>query len=86
MEIDQLFEEALLKATKITYPLPVDVRLRLYAYYKQATRQPIGSKSSGEHELVNAFKMNAWMQVRLLTTDQAKKEYIALIEELYKNI
>ena len=84
--IDKLFEQALQKATEITYPLPVDVRLQLYAYYKQATKEPINSTSAHQHELINAFKMNAWMQVRQMNEKEAKKKYIKLIDELHKKI
>jgi len=85
-KIDELFEEALQKATEITYPLPIDVRLQLYAYYKQATQEPINTTSSNEHELVNSFKMNAWMQVRQMSVEQAKIEYIKQIDYLHKKI
>jgi len=85
-EIDKLFEEALQKATEITYPLPIDVRLQLYAYYKQAIQEPINTTSSNEHELVNSFKMNAWMQVRQMSVEQAKIEYIKQVDELHKKI
>jgi len=85
-EIDKLFEEALQKAMEITYPLPIDVRLQLYAYYKQATQEPINTTSSNEHELVNSFKMNAWMQVRQMSVEQAKIEYIKQVDELHKKI
>lgn len=86
VDINKLFEEALQKATEITYPLPVDVRLQLYAYYKQATKEPINTTSASEHELVNAFKMNAWMQVRQISVDEAKLEYVKLIDELHKKL
>jgi len=85
-EIDKLFQEALQKATEITYPLPIDVRLQLYAYYKQATQEPINTTSANEHELVNSFKMNAWMQVRQMSIEQAKIEYIKQIDELHKKV
>jgi len=83
-KIDKLFKQALQKAKEITYPLPIDVRLQLYAYYKQATQEPINTTSSNEHELVHSFKMNAWMQVRRMSIDQAKMAYIKQIEELHK--
>lgn len=86
VEIDKLFEQALQKATEIIYPLPVDVRLQLYAYYKQATREPINTTSANEHELINAFKMNAWMQVRQMSIEEAKMEYVKLIDELHKKL
>jgi len=85
-EIDNLFRQALQKATEITYPLPIDVRLQLYAYYKQATQEPINTTSAQEHELINSFKMNAWMQVRQMSVEQAKIEYIKQIDYLHKKI
>lgn len=84
--IDELFKEALFKATEIIYPLPDDIRLRLYAYYKQATQEPINTTSAHEHELINAFKMNAWMQVRQMSVDDAKMEYVKLIDELHSKL
>jgi acyl-CoA-binding protein len=84
--IDELFKKALFKATEITYPLPDDIRLRLYAYYKQATQEPINTTSAHEHELINAFKMNAWMQVRQMSVDEAKIEYVKLIDELHNKL
>ena len=85
-DIDELFKEALFKATEITYPLPDDIRLRLYAYYKQATKEPINTTSAHEHELINAFKMNAWMQVRQMSVEKAKMEYVKLIDELHSKL
>jgi acyl-CoA-binding protein len=57
--------------------------LRIYAYYKQATQgnmefnQVVKTK-----DLRNAFKTNAWMQISHLTPDEAKTEYIAIINTL----
>ncbi|HUH50918.1 MAG TPA: acyl-CoA-binding protein [Flavobacterium sp.] len=86
-DIEKLFEEALHKATEITYPLPDDIRLRLYAYYKRATQEPINiAPAPHEHKLINAFKMNAWMQVRQLSVEEAKLEYVKLIDELHKSL
>lgn len=86
LDIEKLFEEAVRKASEIKYPLPDDIRLRLYAYYKRGTQEPINTNSAHEHKLINAFKINAWMQVRQLSVEEAKLEYINLIDELYKNI
>lgn len=86
-DIEKLFEEALQKATEITYPLPDDIRLRLYAYYKRGVQEPINIVSTPhEHKLINAFKMNAWMQVMQLSVEEAKLEYIKLIDELHKKL
>ena len=82
-DLDILFEEAFQKASEMTEALPQDVMLRIYAYYKQATS---GRANVAVHHqsanLRDAFKMNAWMQVRHISPDDAKKLYIDTINSL----
>ena len=84
-DLDTLFEEAFQRASQMTEALPQDVMLRIYAYYKQSTA---GRANVATHtqtvNLRDAFKMNAWMQVRHLSPDQAKKLYIEIINSLTK--
>jgi acyl-CoA-binding protein len=84
-DLDTLFEEAFERASKMTEALPQDVMLRIYAYYKQATS---GRSNVVVHHpsanLRDAFKMNAWMQIRHITPDEAKKLYIETIDSLTK--
>ena len=51
--------------------------LKLYAYNKQAN---FGNQSSSNQEsnVRNAFKFNAWLQLKGMSSDAAKKEYIEL--------
>jgi diazepam-binding inhibitor (GABA receptor modulator, acyl-CoA-binding protein) len=35
-------------------------------------------------DIINAFKLNAWMQVKHLSIDDAKQQYIAIINQLMK--
>ncbi|WP_395045004.1 acyl-CoA-binding protein [Flavobacterium sp.] len=82
-EIDIRFEDAVEKANEMTQAsLPQDVQLRLYALYKQATMGTIDRRISPEYDLRNAFKMNAWMQISHFSIEQAKEEYINLINSL----
>jgi acyl-CoA-binding protein len=81
------FEAAIELANKISQSeLPQDVQLRLYAYYKRATNSNIGYSNSGNFDLRNAFKLNAWIQISHLTEAEAKKFYIEAINEAFKNI
>lgn len=82
-DLDTLFAEAFEKASTMTEALPQDVMLRIYAYYKQATSGDIQIFNQS-FDLRNAFKMNAWMQVRHLTPDEAKKLYIETINSIIK--
>mgnify|MGYP006378128819 CR=1 FL=1 len=83
-ELDIQFQEAFDKASNMTQPLPPDVMLRLYAYYKQATFGTSNYNRNDNFDLRNAFKTNAWIQISHLTQDEAKKEYIDLIHSLIK--
>jgi acyl-CoA-binding protein len=70
------FLEAFKRVGAATQEFPPDVLLQFYALYKQATQKNTFSHNEGEHELVSAFKLNALMQVRHMTSDQAKEAYI----------
>lgn len=83
-DLDAQFQEAYEKASNMTEGLPQDVMLRIYAYYKQATSGNAHVNHFQTFDLRNAFKMNAWMQVRHLTPDEAKKLYVETINSLIK--
>ena len=78
-EIDAKFEEAFEKASNMKNKLPPDVMLRLYAFYKQAVKGDQFSAYSSEKGLRNAFKFNAWIQLKGMSPDEAKREYIKLV-------
>ena len=84
-ELDIKFEEAYKISSTTTLKLPPDIMLQLYAYYKQATKGTNYQQPSGKVELRNAFKLNAWIQLRQISEDEAKKEYIGLVNKYLKN-
>ena len=75
---DEELNNAFLKAVKSINdhkePFPADLLLRLYSYYKVATKDQDTPKS--RTPLINAFKTNALFQAQGLTSDEAKKQYI----------
>jgi acyl-CoA-binding protein len=84
-DLDIQFQEAVEKALHMTQAsLPQDVQLRLYAYYKHATFDRSSFYISENSDLRNAFKTNAWIQISHLTQDEAKEQYIELIQSLPK--
>ncbi|UZO80563.1 acyl-CoA-binding protein [Aquimarina sp. ERC-38] len=85
-ELNIRFREAFEKASKTKIKLPPDIMLHFYAYYKQATINDYNQfhTPSGQSELRNAFKLNALFQIKDLTTQEAKREYIALVEKYIK--
>lgn len=85
-DLEAKFLEAVAIADQMTQSeLPQDVQLRLYAHYKQATYGTIETRmSTPSFDLRNAFKTNAWMQISHLTPEEAKEEYINIINSIIK--
>ncbi len=84
-DLDKAFEKSVVLVSKHLEPFPADVLLKLYAYYKIATRDrelPQGSKP-----LINAFKTNALFQAKGLSQQEAKLKYIETANNyfLYRN-
>ena len=82
-ELDSKFQEAYKIASDLEEKLPADVMLRLYAYYKQAVKGDRFTFNDNS-DLRNAFKFNAWMQLRGMSERKAKKEYIKLVNSIIK--
>ena len=84
-DLDTRFLEAVEIASEMTQAsLPQDVQLRLYAFYKQATFGTLDLKQTSSYHLRDAFKTNAWMQISHLSPEQAKQQYIEIINILIK--
>lgn len=81
-DLTRRFREAVDYVNAYTNPLPADVLLKLYAYYKIANKNFAhpGSKTP----LINAFKANALIQVQSVSIDEAMKKYILIVENEIK--
>ncbi|MGI9548199.1 MAG: acyl-CoA-binding protein [Flavobacteriaceae bacterium] len=73
------FKKAVAFVNEYTDPLPADLLLKLYAYYKIANDNydHPGSKTP----LINAFKANALIQAQNVNREEAMKNYIALVKK-----
>jgi diazepam-binding inhibitor (GABA receptor modulator, acyl-CoA-binding protein) len=56
--------------------------LKLYALFKQGSAGDVDGKRPGFTDMVGRAKWDAWNEIKGTTQDDAKKQYIALIEEL----
>ena len=82
IEVDKKFKEAYEITSSMTEKLPPDVMLKLYAYYKQATKGINYIRSTGQNEVRNAFKANALFQLNNISEEEAKIAYIELAEKI----
>lgn len=73
------FKKAVDIVNDYTDPLPADLLLKLYAYYKIANKNfnHPGSKTP----LINAFKANALIQAQHMDTEEAMRSYIELVNK-----
>lgn len=83
-DLDKAFNDAYSYACKSKIKLAPDKMLHLYAYYKQATKGNNYEQPTGNVQLRNAFKINAWLQLKNVSEEQAKREYIKLVNKYLK--
>jgi diazepam-binding inhibitor (GABA receptor modulator, acyl-CoA-binding protein) len=78
------FEKAVAYVNQYENPIPADLLLKLYAYYKIANKNydNPGSKTP----LINAFKANALIQAQNIGIDKAMKNYVQLVDKELKKL
>jgi len=80
-DLDILFQEAVERVNTHTDPFPADTLLKLYAYYKRATNN--FSKPKSKEPIINAFKTNALFQAKNISQDEAKQNYVDLVNNYF---
>ncbi|MGB5554215.1 MAG: acyl-CoA-binding protein [Flavobacteriaceae bacterium] len=87
MKNDPLYSEFLAAVDFVngyTKPLPADLLLKLYAYYRIANKN-YSTPGGSETPLINAFKANALIQAKNLSKEDAMKAYVTLVQKEIKN-
>ncbi|CAJ0957311.1 unnamed protein product [Ranitomeya imitator] len=59
-----------------------DIKLKLYALFKQATQGSCNTPKPGMLDFVNKAKWDAWKAVGSLSQDDARKSYVELVSNL----
>lgn len=80
-ELDIKFNNAVDFLNSYTDPLPADTLLKLYAYYKVANKN--FDNPGSRKPLINAFKANALFQAQNVSENEAKRQYIAIVEDYF---
>ena len=78
------FHSAVEFVNNYTEPLPADILLKLYAYYKIATKN--FEYPASKTPLINAFKANALIQAKNIGRNEAMTHYIELVEKELKDM
>lgn len=61
-----------------TEPMPADLLLKLYAFYKIANKNY--NNPGSNTPLINAFKANALIQAKNISREDAMRSYIKLVK------
>ena len=59
-----------------------DTLLKLYALYKQGTDGDVHGEKPGFFDFVGTAKYEAWSKLQGMPADDAKRQYIALVDRL----
>lgn len=81
-ELNATFLQAKDDVTKLSKAPDNDVKLQLYGLFKQSTEGDVQGDRPGMMDFVGRAKYDSWKQHEGKSLDEAKQEYIALVEKL----
>lgn len=82
--VSQEFEDAKKRLGSLSEDPGNDVKLKIYALFKQATAGKCTTSKPSMIDFVGRAKWNAWSELNM-SQEEAEKEYIGLINDLVKN-
>jgi len=84
MDLDDDFKSAAERVTKLSKRPPNDIMLQLYALYKQGNNGDVTGERPGFADFEDRAKFDSWNKLQGKSMEDAKNEYIALVEQLEK--
>jgi acyl-CoA-binding protein len=76
------FEQAVAESKNLPERPDNQTLLKLYALYKQSSSGDVDGKRPGFTDMVGRAKWDAWNELKGTGTDDAMKQYVALIDDL----
>lgn len=62
-----------------------DLKLRLYANYKQATEGDVTGDKPGAFDFVNRAKYEAWAKLKGTSAEKAMEDYVKLVDRVTRD-
>jgi len=81
-DLKKRFEAASQSVKKLKEDPGNDVKLQLYALYKQGTEGDVQGKRPGFTDMIGRAKYDAWAKAKGLSADEAMKKYVDLVKSL----
>ncbi len=82
MDLMQQFEQAVADSKSLSERPSNETLLMLYSLYKQATEGDVNGETPGMFDFVAKAKYEAWSSLKGKSQDEARKEYINLVQKL----
>ena len=82
MALDDEFKSAAERVTQLKKRPPNDIMLQLYALYKQGNEGDVTGERPGFADFEGRAKFDSWNKLQGKSLEDAKQEYIALVEQL----
>jgi len=84
-DLKKQFEKATKDVTKAASDPGNDMKLRLYAHFKQSTEGDVAGDKPGFTDFVGRAKYDAWAKLKGTSNDDAMKAYIKLVERVLRD-
>ena len=81
-DIKKQFEKASKDVTKAKKDPGNDMKLRLYAHFKQGTEGDVTGDKPGFTDFVGRAKYDAWAKLKGMSNEDAMKAYIKLVDRV----
>jgi len=86
MSLEEDFNSAAERATQLQKRPPNDIMLQLYALYKQANEGDVTGDRPGFADFEGRAKFDSWNKLQGKSGEDAKQEYISLVEKLEQEV
>lgn len=83
-DLKKQFEKATKDVTKAKTDPGNDLKLRLYAHFKQGTEGDVAGDKPGFTDFVGRAKYDAWAKLKGMSNEDAMKAYIKLVERVLR--
>jgi acyl-CoA-binding protein len=81
-DLRQQFDAAASNVLKAKKDPGNELKLKLYAHYKQATEGDVKGEKPGFTDFVNRAKYEAWAKLKGMGADDAMTAYVKLVERV----
>jgi acyl-CoA-binding protein len=83
-DVKKKFEKAAEDVKKAKKDPGNDMKLRLYAHFKQGSEGDVKGDKPGFTDFVGRAKYDAWAKIKGMSQDDAMKAYIKLVERVLR--